>query len=160
MKWAFIGLSIAGLLIMTKETKSQQVSAQSQPRGIRNNNPLNIRYSAANNWQGQTGTDGEYAIFDEPENGIRAAAKLLNRYITVYGLVSVSGIISRWAPATENNTQSYISAVSNKLEVLENEPILWPTQAQELIKAMIHHENGVQPYSNETINEGIKRAGL
>lgn len=160
MKWALIGLSVAGLLMINKETKAQPVSAQSQPRGIRNNNPLNIRYSAANDWQGQTGTDGEYAIFDEAENGIRAAAKLLNRYVTVYGLVSVSSIISRWAPTSENNTQSYISAVSNKLGVLENEPILWPTHAKELIKAMIHHENGVQPYSNAIINEGIKRAGL
>lgn len=160
MKWAFIGLSIAGLLIMTKETKSQQVSAQSQPRGVRNNNPLNIRYNSANDWQGQTGTDGEYAIFSSAEYGIRAAAKLLNKYYQGYGLTTINEIVNRWAPTIENNTQSYVNAVANKLNVSANEPLLWPTYANALIKAMIHHENGVQPYSNAIIKEGIKRAGI
>lgn len=130
------------------------------PRGVRNNNPLNIRYSIYNDWQGQTGTDGEYAIFSDSKYGIRAAAKLLNKYYQGYGLTTINGIINRWAPTIENNTQSYINAVANRLNVSENEPLLWPTYANALIKAMIHHENGIQPYTDSQINEGIALAGL
>jgi len=152
-------LGILSILIIMK-TKTMKTKTVSRPRGIRNNNPLNIRYNKANDWQGQTGTDGEYAIFSEPEYGIRAAAKLLDRYVNVYGLRTVEDIINRWAPTIENNTSAYVSAVSNKINVSESDTLLWPTYAPLLIKAMIHHENGEQPYTLEQISEGVSRAGI
>ncbi len=130
------------------------------PRGLRNNNPLNIRYSAENNWLGQTGTDGEYAVFVEAKHGLRAAAKLLNRYYSAYGLYTVSLIISRWAPAVENNTASYIDHVSKKLNVSEHQVLLWPTDLNSLIRAMVQHENGQQPFTTAEINEAIKMAAI
>ncbi len=150
------------MMITAGRVKAESVEkvANQAPRGIRNNNPLNIRYSIYNDWQGQTGTDGEYAIFSSAEYGIRAAAKLLNNYVTKYGLRSVSGIINRWAPASENNTGAYIQAVANKLNVQSNDVLLWPTQLKPLLEAMIYHENGIQPYSQQTIINGIKKAGL
>jgi len=157
-----IAIVLIAAVIMTQKAQAttSTAPAQNQPRGIRNNNPLNIRYSAANDWQGQTGTDGEYAIFESAQYGIRAAAKLLNNYVTKYGLRSVSGIINRWAPTIENNTSAYIQAVANKLNVQADDVLLWPTQLKPLLEAMIHHENGVQPYSQATIINGIKMAGL
>jgi len=152
-----------GILLMTNKAQATTATSNpgtNQPRGIRNNNPLNIRYNVANDWQGQTGSDGEYAIFSSAEYGIRAAAKLLNNYVTKYGLRSVSDIINRWAPTSENNTSAYIQAVANKLNVQANDVLLWPTQLKALLEAMIHHENGMQPYSNQTIINGIKLAGL
>ena len=145
---------------MTLFNKTAGEGAGKLPRGIRNNNPLNIRYSPANAWQGQTGSDGEYAIFEHEKYGIRAAAKLLNRYVNDYGLLTVAQIINRWAPTGENNTNAYINAVASKLNVQANEPLLWPSYAPALIGAMIHHENGAQPYSAAQINQGIQLAGI
>lgn len=165
MKWLLIGglLLIAvprGVNAMEQEKEKQAIERENLPRGIRNNNPLNIRYSKANNWQGQTGTDGEYAIFDTPTNGIRAAAKLLNNYYFKYNLQTVAGIINKWSPPIENNTNAYVKAVANKLNVSENEVLLWPTSISGLIDAMTHHENGVQPYTTNEINSGITAAGI
>ena len=48
-------------------------------RGIRNNNPGNIRVSK-DQWEGMTGDDGAFVIFDSPESGVRALAKNLQSY--------------------------------------------------------------------------------
>ena len=68
-------------------------------RGLRNNNPGNIRKSATA-WQGlsPTQTDASFFQFISPEYGIRALATILGTYMKNYGLVTVSDIISRWAP--------------------------------------------------------------
>jgi hypothetical protein len=133
---------------------------ESQPRGIRNNNPLNIRYNSVNNWKGQVSDDGGYVVFDTVENGLRAAALLLNRYYVGYGLKSVSGIIRRWAPAFENDTSAYVGHVSSKLRVLPGDILLWPSVMPALIDVMIQHENGKNPYSTAQIERGIAQAGI
>ena len=83
------------------------------PRGYRNNNPLNIRYNAANNWQGKVAqnTDGVFEQFVAMEYGYRAALKLIRNYITKDNLFTVTDVISKWAPPTENNTAGYIQRV-------------------------------------------------
>jgi hypothetical protein len=125
------------------------------PRGIRNNNPLNIRKNAIN-WQGAIGDDGAFIQFDNTINGIRAAARLLKTYRDKYGLNSVAGIVSRWAPPSENDTQSYINSVAQKTGVFEHQ-ILNDEDYPNLIRAMIYHENGQQPYEVAAINEGFKQ---
>ena len=84
------------------------------PRGIRNNNPLNIRIG--NSWQGEVEhpTDTEFEQFVNMFYGCRAAFILLKRYMKCYGLVTITDIISRWAPSSENNTRRYIDAVVNR----------------------------------------------
>lgn len=83
------------------------------PRGYRNKNPLNIRINKANNWQGKVSnnTDGVFEQFVSMEYGYRAAMKLIRNYVNDYGLKTVSEIISKWAPQTENNTAGYIQRV-------------------------------------------------
>lgn len=81
------------------------------PRGIRNNNPGNIVYVSGNNWQGQLGSDGRFAKFDNAINGLRAAFMLLRTYCRNYGLCTIQGIATRWAPAPENNPTLYAKAV-------------------------------------------------
>lgn len=127
------------------------------PRGIRNNNPGNIRYTGTQ-WQGlaDTPTDGEYCIFINVRYGIRAMARILKSYAG-RGLVTIESIISTWAPDSENNTKSYILAVSRRMGVGSTQVLTvkdWPA----LIEAVIHHENGVQPYPMTTIREGIALA--
>jgi hypothetical protein len=142
------------------------------PRGIRNNNPGNIDFNKANQWQGQKGIEpgpnGRFAVFDTPENGIRALGKLLINYRGKDGMPGVGGpgidtvreTINRWAPAKENNTEAYIQAVSRKLGVQPNDKIDITKEAtlRVFVISIIEHENGMQPYSVDIINEGIRRA--
>lgn len=130
-------------------------------KGIRNKNPGNIR-GAAQKWQGQVAVDGDgFAIFDTPENGLRALALLLKNYRDKYALRTITGIISRWAPPTENDTQSYIRSVSNRVgfapdAILPATPEVYAL----LVRAIVRHENGVDPYTSEQVAAGLARAGV
>ena len=81
-------------------------------RGQRNNNPFNIRYSAANNWRGQTGNDGAFCVFSDLKYGIRAGGVLLRNYLKA-GNNTIKKIITKFAPAADgNNTSKYIADVA------------------------------------------------
>ncbi|PCJ37813.1 MAG: structural protein [Cellvibrionales bacterium] len=124
------------------------------PRGIRNSNPGNIEYQAANKWQGQIGSDGRFSIFDSPVNGIRAMAKLINNYRDTYGINTIYGVITRWAPVGENNTKAYIASVSRYMGIDPLADI--GDKLDLLIAAIISHENGQQPYSQNLIDAAIQ----
>lgn len=132
-----------------------------QPRGIRNNNPGNIDHNQANKWRGELpvnkAIEARFCRFDTPQNGIRALAKLLSNYQRLHNLNSVQAIISRWAPSNENNTQGYINGVAKALGVAPDQAINLDnkTTLTNLVKAIIHHENGQQPYSDELIARAI-----
>lgn len=79
------------------------------------NNPLNIRYSEKNEWLGQTGERNGFCVFSEEKFGWRAAFVLLKNYYKK-GYRSISQIIHRFAPASENPTSSYVSFVCDKLQ--------------------------------------------
>ena len=92
------------------------MAEKKQPRGIRNNNPLNIR--KGNNWKGEIAnqTDGAFEQFVSMQMGVRAGFKILKNYMTGYGgrvkaLTNVHDIIHRWAPPSENNCRAYIESV-------------------------------------------------
>jgi hypothetical protein len=107
------------------------------PRGLRNNNPLNIEAGGFTQGQpGFSGSDGRFARFETPEAGIGAANKLLDVYQNKHGLNSVNGIINRWAPAADgNNVNSYAAAVAKQLGIDPNAPIS-PEMRPQLIAAM------------------------
>lgn len=86
------------------------------PRGIRNCNPLNIRRGA--NWKGLRAvqTDPAFCQFKSMLWGIRAAFRLMLNQITGFGgsrprRDTVAKLVSVWAPATENDTEAYITNV-------------------------------------------------
>lgn len=79
------------------------------PRGLRNNNPLNIK-TAKEKWQGQVGDDGTFCIFQSVIWAFRAVFKLLMKYNKLHHH-SVRSIIERWAPSAENDTNAYVSRV-------------------------------------------------
>lgn len=86
-------------------------------RGYRNRNPLNIRYSKNNRWQGQQGSDAAgFCVFSAFIYGIRAAVLILKRYMQ-RGDNTISRIIERWAPPTENSTSRYIRFVSKETTI-------------------------------------------
>lgn len=114
-------------------------------RGARNNNPGNIRYVPTQQWLGQIGHDGAFVKFDTMENGTRALARLLKNYYTKHNAKSIAAIINRWAPPTENNTESYIEAVSLKVGYPSNTDMDAATFADKLprlVSAIARHENG------------------
>lgn len=129
------------------------------PRGIRNNNPGNLRHSGTS-WRGMSAqqTDVHFVQFETPEYGIRALGKLLDTYYTRYGLNTVRGIISRYAPSTENDTAAYVETVAKKLSVRPDDVINVIGKKQKLIEAIIEHENGQQPYTVAQIAGGISMA--
>lgn len=130
------------------------------PRGERNNNPGNIRLGATR-WQGQIdGTDPAFVTFATPQDGIRALAKLLRNYQTIHGLRTVRAIIARYAPASENNTAAYVGAVAAALGVSPDAPIDLNNDAtlQQLVAAIIAHENGRNVYAADTIAAGVALA--
>lgn len=88
------------------------------PRGLRNNNPGNIRISSTK-WQGEIipSTDKSFKQFASMAYGYRALIKLLQNYRKLYNLKTVAEFIKRWAPETENNTAGYITRVCKEMQV-------------------------------------------
>ena len=133
------------------------------PRGIRNNNPGNIRWG--DDWKGlvpkDQRTDKSFCQFTTPEYGIRAMIIILRNYQRKYGLDTVSGIIKRWAPPNENNTQAKINSVAQATGVTPDQRIDTNDSRFmiKLLQAIIKHENGNQPYSSDTFDRAVEQAG-
>lgn len=133
------------------------------PRGIRNNNPGNIRWG--DDWKGlvpkSQRTDKSFCQFTAPEYGIRAMIVILRNYQRKHGLNTITGIISRWAPANENNTQAYIDSVAKSTGVAPDQFIHTDDSRfmMKLLQAIIQHENGVQPYDFGVFVKATELAG-
>lgn len=119
-------------------------------RGIRNNNPLNIRRGTSK-WQGLADEqkDSAFCQFQEQKYGWRAAFILICRtYYLKYHLATPYDIISRFAPASENNVDAYVKHVC-KISGYSPHSVL-PVPAQnpgywlKLVSAMAIHESGVE----------------
>ena len=120
------------------------------PRGIRNNNPLNIRRSK-DKWKGLRAVqaDAQFCQFETLEYGWRAAFYLLTRtYYHKYRLFTIRAIISKWAPPMENKTEAYIANVSRLTGIGPDEPIGIPSDRParwiKVGRAMAIQENGTE----------------
>lgn len=90
---------------------------QKTTRGVRNNNPLNIKISRSK-WVGKIKEgkkDDVFEEFDTMENGLRAAIKLVQNYIKRMRLNTVALIISRWCP--DETKEKYIDFVVKCMRV-------------------------------------------
>jgi hypothetical protein len=129
------------------------------PRGIRNNNPGNIK--AGDSWQGSAGDDGTFVIFADMSWGTRALATALAN-MQNRGLNTIRSIVSAWAPASENNTQAYVTAVANDTGIGPDDTLAMdqPTLAA-IMRAIINHENGeassLSYVSDQDIQEGLNK---
>ena len=94
------------------------MSCRSLPRGLRNNNPGNIRCSAVR-YKGECAEgDGDgFRRFESMAYGYRAMFVLLHTYALRYGCRTIEAMISRYAPPSENDTQAYIRRVSRSAGV-------------------------------------------
>lgn len=129
------------------------------PRGIRNNNPLNIRIG--NTWLGERNNpiDPAFEEFVSLEYGLRAAFCILRRYIRRYHKNTVPDIVSTWAPASENNTQRYIDIVCQRSGISPTQQIRFEDETTMcmLVEAMAFVECG-QPIDGKKIELGYKMA--
>lgn len=82
---------------------------------FKRNNPLNIRFSKSNDWVGQKGEDNGFCVFEHYKYGFRAARILVKNY-SKKGINTISSIVRRWAPPSENDTRVYIDFVSRWME--------------------------------------------
>ena len=116
-----------------------------KPRGIRLNNPLNIRHNRNNRWQGvyEQQDDPSFVHFASMQFGIRAAFIILRGYITK-GLNTPKKIITRWAPPKENPTTKYVQYVCIRSGLHPDNPIMFSNKGAmvRLVEAMIYFENG------------------
>lgn len=97
------------------------------PRGLRNNNPLNIRISSTP-WQGKVieNTDGAFEQFSSLEYGLRAAMVNIRTIIKRDHIDTIYGIINKWAPERDgNNTKAYIEFVCNKIQLKQGTRIAY-----------------------------------
>jgi len=125
-------------------------------RGLRNNNPLNIRHNSQKYLGEVPGTDRSFKSFRDMAYGYRAAFVTLGTYLTT-GRNTIVKIISSWAPASENNTQAYIAAVEKGSGISRNR-VLTLKDGKDIIAivaAMAKVENGV-PAVMADVDAGYK----
>lgn len=138
-----------------------------RPRGIRNNNPGNLRPGPA--WQGIAGLDQDqpdppYLRFIDPEHGVRAIARTLIAYQDLHGINTIAGVFQRWAPAGDHNDPaSYAQAVASVLGVGLSDPIDLHRTAElaALASAITRQENGASAepwYADAVYQRGVALA--
>lgn len=109
-------------------------------RGIRNNNPLNIRHNPHNRWLGlsPSQTDPAFCQFENMTYGVRAAMKLLRNYAIQMKRCTIKDYITRWAPPSENNTQNYIDFICKQIDYPSNINLYFSNRARfiAMVRAM------------------------
>lgn len=129
------------------------------PRGIRNNNPLNIRIG--NVWLGEVRdpTDPDFEQFISMVYGVRAGFVLIRRYIRHYHRTTIPQVIAAWAPSSENNTTAYIDKVCKVSGIERDVQLKFEDEDQmvALVDAMILVECG-QHIQEKIIRDGYKFA--
>lgn len=127
------------------------------PKGMRNNNPGNIRVSS-NPWKGKIplaqNTDGAFEQFSTYAYGIRAMIKNLLSYYA-NGLNTLQQIITKWAPAADNNdTGAYVAFVANRTGFSPTQPLDLRNQntMRKIVVAMSEMENGRPAVTAEQFN--------
>ncbi len=125
-------------------------------RGIRNNNPGNIRIGSSK-WKGkilkEKNSDGSFEQFVSYEYGVRALIILLKSYVK-QGHNTINKIITRYAPSHENNTELYINSVVDGTGIGSDEVIngISKELAFSLVVSIIKMENGGEYITKSIFN--------
>lgn len=123
-------------------------------RGLRNNNPGNIRINS-DHFQGEIkpSRDKAFKQFQTMAYGYRAMLKMLQNYKKNRGCDTLRKMISRWAPEVENNTNAYILCLSEFSGLSPDQEV--DTSDKELmcniVAAMSRIENGREADRNEIL---------
>jgi hypothetical protein len=139
------------------------------PRAVRNNNPGNIR--VGDPWQGlmkpeamtpDQASEKDFCVFQSPKWGFRAIARVLISYKDKYGIETIAGAITRWAPPRENDTAAYIKHVAELVQQAADLPLDFHSfqDLRPLCKAIAIHENEAWLFEDEDLDTGLRLAGV
>lgn len=129
-------------------------------RGIRNNNPGNLRLPLSLTRPGDMGHDADgFSVFSTPEHGLDSLARQLVNY-GKRGLNTVLAITYRWAPPADNETYAYAHFIARHMKVDTDAPLdmVSTDVIAGLMAAMITFENGDQPYPRTTLFNSAQKA--
>lgn len=131
---------------------NQSYLGTNNPRGIRNNNPGNLKISSSA-WQGKIpeaqNTDGTFEQFQEYKYGVRAMTKLLINYINS-GRNSIESILNSYSSGSD----AYKNYVSNRTGYTRNQILTADKEIlRKLVQAMAYFENGVEAVNDATFNQ-------
>lgn len=116
-------------------------------RGLRNNNPGNIRLGRVR-YKGERAKSSDRAFrqFESMEWGYRAMFVLLHTYALKHGCNTLRKIINRYAPPSENHTENYIRRVAHATHLAPDEKISTIDKGvmTAIVAAMSEVENGVK----------------
>jgi hypothetical protein len=133
---------------------SSNLGDESLPLGFRNNNPLNL-IKSSNAWKGKIKDPaGRFEQFCSMEYGTRAAMINIRSYMNRHGRNTIEKIISRWAPASENDTQGYIAFVSQQTGYQPDTVLSFRKEVIfNLVDAMSQMENGAGMLVDDVVKE-------
>ena len=127
-------------------------------------NPTNIRFSADNQWVGSMGNENGFEVFEANEHGYHATLKILNTYNEKYydNKMTITDMITRWAPPKENNTKAYINYISKSSEYPDDEIIDMMDEDLlfNILNAMTKMELGLSVYNQYDDWENEIRNGI
>lgn len=159
----FAGLCFGIILIYNRKEKPKKntgaASTYPNPtganRGLKNNNPGNIRKnSEIFLYEIEPSGDPSFKQFKTMEAGIRAIFVILNTYKNKYGINTIGGIITRWAPCSDgNNTDLYISHVEQWTGI-NRQKALAENDYKKVVKAIIKQETGAN-FTDSQIEKGF-----
>ncbi len=149
--WAW-GLGGAGLLIWGAFKVAKMV------RGIRNNNPGNLRPMPSQKWEGETAPDtakgGPFSRFTAPYYGWRAATIDIYGDITKRGQDTLRRLVfgtpeknfqDAYAPPSENDAKRYLQVLVDALKIAPDMKLNPWLHGPALLRAIAKHENGLDP---------------
>lgn len=134
----------------------------SEPRGIRNNNPGNLNYVGQRGATLEEGSNGRFAKWKTAREGLQAMANQLRLY-SDRGLDSIRKVINTYSPSSENDTESYINQLAAFMGIDPDDTFdvkTDPAALAMLMRGIIQHENGYNPYSRDQIDDAIGSSGL
>jgi hypothetical protein len=129
------------------------------PLGLRLNNPFNIEHDGKTVWRGQSADqpDPSFVKFDDAvAGGLRAGFRILLNYLKK-DIHTIPTILNRWAPPSENDTDAYVKDVCTRCDIppaavvsISDLPVVAP--------AMVHHEQGQDPFTAAQYQEALRLA--
>lgn len=157
--WIYITGAIILLLVIFRKpvTKTAVAVAKKLTRGLRNNNPGNIRLTPGSVWVGEVaGSDKSFKTFKDMPHGYRAIFVTLNGYLKK-GFNTIEKIISRYAPPSDNNhTEGYINTVVKRTGISRDKVLTQSDREalKRIVTAISYVENGIEAVPEE-VNVGM-----
>lgn len=130
---------------------------------MESNNPLGLRYRKQDKWNGLADppVDAQgFCRFTTPVFGLRASVMNLLAYQDRRGIRTIDGVVRRWAPPEENDTERYVRGVVKSTGFKRDEELDLHSYAhmRPLIEAMLIEEGGKA--ADAQIDKALTMAGI